>query len=170
MKFGTEDIGENLYWCDKGRAYECTETATCVETADPETGDVTLSDCTRPTCSSNTPSSDTYGVWSLLRAAAETETFDLSAFAELEEDWFGEPEVYFVEGESACMEDLTFRPSGAWDDITITDATGKITITDGIVCTNDADIARRAFNTQVTVSAALPSDPTDYPRNVYIAD
>ena len=88
---------------------------------------------------------------------------DLSAFAELEEAWFGEPEVYFVEGESACMEDLTFKPSGAWDDITITDATGKITITDGIVCTNDTDIARRAFNTQVTVSAHFrDSLRTDY--------
>lgn len=29
QKFGTEDIGEEDYWCDQGRVYVCVEDYTC---------------------------------------------------------------------------------------------------------------------------------------------
>ena len=41
---------------------------------------------------------------------------------------------------------------------------------DGVPCTTNPELARRAFNSQVTPSGALPSDPTDWPRNVFIAN
>lgn len=156
-KFGTQDIGEADIWCDAGRAYEC------IELAD-DTG-------ARPTCSGSPPSTDTYGVWALLRAEASEQGVSTSDMKALEDDYFGAgPE--FTEGEKFCVEDLTFGEDGPWkgfDKYCNIKEEGSCA-KDGIPCTTDPELARRAFNAQVTPSGALPSDPTDWPRNVFIAN
>lgn len=43
-------------------------------------------------------------------------------------------------------------------------------VNDGVPCTTDPELARRAFNSQVIPTGQLPEDPSDWPRNVYIAD
>jgi hypothetical protein len=91
--------------------------------------------------------------------------------ATLEDDWFGEgPE--FLDGEIYCVEDLTFGEEGPWRGFdrgcNIEEA---VNCTEhGIPCTTDASLARRAFNSQVLPAGALPSDPVDWPRNVFIAN
>lgn len=46
----------------------------------------------------------------------------------------------------------------------------QLCVNDGVPCTTDPDLARRAFNSQVIPTGQLPEDPSDWPRNVYIAD
>jgi hypothetical protein len=156
-KFGTQDIGDDDIWCDAGRAYECLETA-------DENGE-------RPYCSGSLPSQDSYGVWALLRASSSEDAVTSTAMATMEDDWFGEgPE--FIDGDIYCVEDLTFGEDGPWRGFdrgcNIEEAINCTE--DGVPCTIDAALARRAFNSQVTPAGNLPSDPADWPRNVFIAN
>jgi hypothetical protein len=87
----------------------------------------------------------------------------------LEEDYFGAgPE--FVDGEEFCVDDVTFMSEGPWES-GYCDIEAEINcVYDGVPCTIDAALARRAFNSKVTPSTNLASDPSDWPRNVFIAN
>jgi len=163
-KFGDEDIGEEDYWCDADRVFECIEEDTCVTVGDVET-------CTRPLCSATTPSEDTRGVWVLLRGDGNEEAFDFESFEALEEEYFGTG-VNFDGTELYCISDVTFSKVGPWlpGDNCEADGDYQNCLNDGVPCTSNPDLARRAFNSQVIPTGQLPEDPEDWPRNVYIAD
>jgi hypothetical protein len=159
-KFGTEDIGEEDYWCDAGRAYWCSE--------DP------ADDGTRALCSGSTPSQDSYGVWTLLRTEGSESEISSSAMEALEDDYFGAG-MDFSLGNEFCVEDVTFMTEGPngmtpWEEPYCDIETEINCIFDGVPCTIDADLARRAFNSQITPSGNLAEDPTDWPRNVFISN
>jgi hypothetical protein len=154
-KFGTQDIGDEDYWCDAGRAYWCAEVADA--------------DGLRPLCSGSQPSQDSYGVWALLRAESSEAATSSSAMETLEDDYFGAgPE--FVDGDEHCVDDVTFVSEGPWDSGYCDIETAISCVYDGVPCTIDAALARRAFNSQITPSTNLASDPSDWPRNVFIAN
>jgi len=55
-KSRADDIGKNLFWCDQGRVYQCTEKAVAN---------------LRPKCSSQSPRFSIDGRWSILRATGK---------------------------------------------------------------------------------------------------
>jgi hypothetical protein len=65
---------------------------------------------------------------------------------------------------------VTFVSEGPWDSGYCDIETEINCVYDGVPCTIDAALARRAFNSQITPSTNLASDPSDWPRNVFIAN
>jgi len=113
-KYKSDDIGaaaytDVAYWCDKGRVFECVETADSV-------------DGTRPNCSAYSPTTDKTGSWQLVQAASEVAAIDVAAF----DAWFGDQEEFAdtagtAEDPAWCFGgDDAFAAAGAWDTKTLT--------------------------------------------------
>jgi len=150
QKFGTEDIGEEDYWCDQGRVYVCVEDYYCEEDELDDTGAVvTEGACTRPYCSASTPSLDEYGVWALTRAEGNYDEYDESEMEEREEEWFGASFEFDEALGRYCVDDYTFSESGPWADTIFDSPSGNAWIENGVACTLDEDLWRRYLNTRV---------------------
>lgn len=62
------------------------------------------------------PSTDTYGVWTLVRAEADYDEMSDTAFEDMENDYFGYGEDFvIVDGDEYCVEDYTFGSTGPWE-------------------------------------------------------
>jgi len=95
----------------------------------------------------------------------------LDAFNSLEEEYFGTG-VTFTGTDLFCVNDVTFSKVGPWSSGEECYAVGdyQFCLIEGVPCTSDPELARRAFNSQVIPTGQLADDPSDWPRNVYIAD
>jgi len=60
------------------------------------------------------PSTDTYGVWTLVRAEADYDEMSDTAFETMENDYFGYGEEW-ITGDELCVEDYTFGTTGPWE-------------------------------------------------------
>lgn len=120
-------------------------------------------------CSANQPSLDTRGVWSLQRATGNFSERSASDWQALEDEKFG-AEFEFTYGQEYCIGDVEFSEEGPWKHQLEMSETGESYIEDGVACTENEDVWRRAMNLQVSVSGTLPEDPADWPRNVQIAN
>lgn len=111
-----------------------------------------------------------YGVWAITRktklevAGASTE--DVGS---REEQFFGAA-FDFPEDSFLCVEDNDFMEfHWSWDGM-IGSKEDELFIEDAIPCTRSNSIWRRAQAVQFTPVATLPEDPSDWPRNVKIAN
>lgn len=121
-------------------------------------------------CSSSAPSLDEYGVWVLTRAYGTYEEFTLAEMEEKEDELFGTAWEFDVDYGFYCVDDYSFEENNMlWGDMLEESVTGNSWAIEGVGCTEDPDVWRRAQNTVVEPAGSLPDDQWDWPRNVLIA-
>jgi len=117
----------------------------------------------RETCSNgNKPSSDNSGAWSMVRQRGTV--------AKLSKD---EVNKRFGEKKKTgdCMPDQSFRKSHAsWDGASKKVTEGSIELNNGVACSKDEGIKRRAWASSVETRGKLPEKYSEWPRNAKIID
>ena len=155
-------IGDQLYWCEKGRVYKCNEKEKEVDSKTEKDAQGAPNKIkVREVCSNGCqPSSDNSGAWSMVRQRGSVQKLSKDEINKR----FGEERKV-----KSCMVDTTFKSTHAsWDKKEVT--AGVIKLADGVACSEDKETQRKQWASGIESRAKLPENFLEWPKNAKVID